>query len=181
MGGQFDSTWLPARTPHGVGAHRACGGPNAIKNNTHPKNITALPPFPVFTRFLAPGPILSHVVYSGVSADGAIHMEATAHLLQTDAFVKVVHRVRCRVLKDTVATRLAFYQFGTDSYNYNPVHDGVAYNDGTSTTTRFVPDSAFTAGTAAGYEPRAVQFHPHGGQSDLAWLPARTPHGVYVW
>ena len=28
---------------------------------------------------------------------------------------------------------------------------------------------------------RAVQFHPPGGQSDFVWLPARTPHGAYVW
>ena len=33
------------------------------------------------------------------------------------------------------------------------------------------------------YASRAVQFHPHGGQSDFAWLPARTPHvgPQYVW
>ena len=29
------------------------------------------------------------------------------------------------------------------------------------------------------YASRAVQFHPHGGQSDFVWLPARTPHGVH--
>ena len=28
---------------------------------------------------------------------------------------------------------------------------------------------------------RAVQFHPHGGQSDFARSPTRTPHGAYVW
>ena len=26
------------------------------------------------------------------------------------------------------------------------------------------------------YTPRAVEFHPHGGQSDFVWLPARTTH-----
>ena len=31
------------------------------------------------------------------------------------------------------------------------------------------------------YASRAVQFHPHGGQSDFVWLSARTPHGAYVW
>ena len=34
---------------------------------------------------------------------------------------------------------------------------------------------------AAPYAAPAVQFHPHGGQSDFVWLPARTPHGAYVW
>ena len=33
----------------------------------------------------------------------------------------------------------------------------------------------------SGYASRAVQFHPHGGQSDFVWLSARTPHGAYVW
>ena len=31
------------------------------------------------------------------------------------------------------------------------------------------------------YASRAVQFNPHGGQSDFVWLSARTPHGAYVW
>ena len=31
------------------------------------------------------------------------------------------------------------------------------------------------------YSLRAVHFHPRGGQSDFAWLSARTPHGAYVW
>ena len=33
------------------------------------------------------------------------------------------------------------------------------------------------------YASRAVQCHPHGGQSDFVWLPARTPHvgPQYVW
>jgi len=33
----------------------------------------------------------------------------------------------------------------------------------------------------AEYASRAVQLHPHGGQSDFVWLSARTPHGAYVW
>ena len=31
------------------------------------------------------------------------------------------------------------------------------------------------------YAPRAVQFHPNGGQFGFVWLPARTPHGACVW
>ena len=40
-------------------------------------------------------------------------------------------------------------------------------------------------GAVQGYASRAVQFHPHGGQSDFAWPSTRTthPHGgaSYVW
>ena len=28
---------------------------------------------------------------------------------------------------------------------------------------------------------RAVQSHPNRGQFDFVWLPARTPHGAYMW
>ena len=37
--------------------------------------------------------------------------------------------------------------------------------------------------TRARYAPRAVQFHPHGGQFDFVWLSARAPHvgPQYVW
>ena len=35
--------------------------------------------------------------------------------------------------------------------------------------------------TAVSTYLRAVQFHPHGGQFDSVWLPARVPHGVHVW
>ena len=32
------------------------------------------------------------------------------------------------------------------------------------------------AGLGGAYVPRAVQFHPHGGQFDYVWPPARTTH-----
>ena len=36
-----------------------------------------------------------------------------------------------------------------------------------------------------GYTPRAVQFHPGGGQFDFVWppphVPYDAPHGAYVW
>ena len=35
-------------------------------------------------------------------------------------------------------------------------------------------------GLIAVYAPRAVQFHPHGGQFDFARPSARTHHGAYV-
>ena len=40
-----------------------------------------------------------------------------------------------------------------------------------------------SAAPKAGYQPRAVQFHPSGGQLDFVRPPARTmhPHGAYVW
>ena len=53
-------------------------------------------------------------------------------------------------------------------------HDGLVWND----SGRFWWDPG-----VGGYASRAVQFHPHGGQSDFAWLSARTPHvgPQYVW
>ena len=42
---------------------------------------------------------------------------------------------------------------------------------------------AISSNTYSQYASRAVQFHPHGVQSDFVWLPARTPHvgPQYVW
>ena len=37
------------------------------------------------------------------------------------------------------------------------------------------------AGIVVSYVSRAVQFHPHGGQFDFVWIPARTHHEAYVW
>ena len=49
----------------------------------------------------------------------------------------------------------------------------------------FVGRASTLAATACSVRVRAVQFHPHGGQSDFVWLSARTegPHGgaSYVW
>ena len=44
-------------------------------------------------------------------------------------------------------------------------------------------EDQFTRLIESMYASRAVQFHPHGGQSDFVWPPARTPHGgaSYVW
>ena len=54
---------------------------------------------------------------------------------------------------------------------------GWIVDDGDAVATRTHP---YTKGEAT-YGSRAVQFHPHGGQSDFVWLSARTPHGAYVW
>ena len=49
-------------------------------------------------------------------------------------------------------------------------------------TLRAPPISKADLFLGAGYEPRAVQHHPNGGQPDFVWLPARTtyPHGAYA-
>ena len=46
-----------------------------------------------------------------------------------------------------------------------------------------IPTTTPTPDESCRYVSRAVQFHPHGGQFDFVWPPARTPHGgaSYVW
>ena len=67
---------------------------------------------------------------------------------------------------------------------------GVRTDDGDAKVLAFVLGTvlvlcllAAAAACHAKYASRAVQFHPHGGQPDFVWLPARTPHvgPQYVW
>lgn len=71
----------------------------------------------VHTSYFCHGPLLTDVVYTGVSGDGAI--EATIRV-QTPASTDVhrsLHSFRYTVKKDVKPTRLAFYQMGADHYN----------------------------------------------------------------
>ena len=65
-------------------------------------------------------------------------------------------------------------------FDNDPTVYGCVYHDGGSGLWN---DHFNVFNHIATYESRAVQFHPHGGQSDFVWLPARTPHGgaSYVW
>jgi hypothetical protein len=77
------------------------------------------------------GPCLSNVSFQGVSADGAIAQESGLSLGRTDRYSKAFHSVKVQVLRDhTDASRLAFYQLGSDGYNYN-TFKGVVYGNAT--------------------------------------------------
>ena len=104
------------------------------------------------------GPVISDVTYAGLSIDGAISTSARVHLLQTDAFVKSVHRFRYTVTKNMTAGRLSFYSVGADRYDENSF-EGVAFGGSDSDTPQLVP-SATSFGTAEGYPVEAYTGKP---------------------
>eukprot|EP00667_Euglena_gracilis_P003488 EG_transcript_3503 len=73
----------------------------------------------VRTAYLSHGPNLTHTVYSGVTADGAIAARMEAYLPRTDGVPAICHRFRYDVLQRTARQRLVFYQLGADRYNGN--------------------------------------------------------------
>lgn len=71
----------------------------------------------VRTAYLSQGPNLTDVVYTGVTADGAIAARIEVGTPRCDDVNRAYHRMRYDVLKDVPFSRLAFYQLGADSYN----------------------------------------------------------------
>ena len=69
--------------------------------------------------------------------------------------------------------------FNIQSWNFKPAMHLMAQSWETNPRTGELKAD----GDVPAYAPRAVQFHPHGSQSDFVWLSARTPHGgaLYVW
>ncbi|MDR0698886.1 MAG: T9SS type A sorting domain-containing protein [Tannerella sp.] len=69
------------------------------------------------TRFKKQGPVITEVIYNGITADGTIEMEYKAEMARTDDAAKAIHSFKYTFLKDVTFSRLAFYQFGADEYN----------------------------------------------------------------
>lgn len=71
------------------------------------------------TAYLSQGPNLTDVVYSGISADGAIAAKIEVSTPRSNDINRAIHRFRYDVLKPVEFSRLAFYQVGSDNYNDN--------------------------------------------------------------
>lgn len=69
------------------------------------------------TAYLSQGPNLTDVIYSGLTADGAIAATIRVQSPRTDDVNRAYHRFRYDVLKPTRFTGLVFYQLGAGSYN----------------------------------------------------------------
>ena len=91
------------------------------------------------TRYLSQGPCMSDVVYTGVSSDGAISMEATVNMGRTDDVVRAYYTLNYTFLADTTYSRLALFQLCADRYsdnNYTKFAYGAAevWKDGAADT-----------------------------------------------
>jgi len=96
-------------------------------------------------QLFANGPNLSNALYTSVSNDDAIKSEVRIRGGRTDDLVRVFLHVRNTVLKDVDFTRLAFFQFGSETYNYNSNFGKFVFGDSTGKTDEF--DRTCYAGT----------------------------------
>lgn len=88
----------------------------------------------VRTRFKKQGPNLTEVNYSAITADNAVKVEITVYLPRTNDISHAYQHFKYTFLKDVSFSRMAFYQFGADSYNYDFWGKmAVGNNDGVAT------------------------------------------------
>jgi hypothetical protein len=75
----------------------------------------------VRTLYESHGPNLTDATYAGLSADGHIAARISVSTPRCDDINRAFHRFRYDVLRPTPFKRLAFYQLGSDNYNWH--HD----------------------------------------------------------
>lgn len=83
------------------------------------------------------GPCLSDALYTSISDDGAIKSKIRVSGGRTDDLVRVFIHVRNEVLQDTSFSRLAFFQMGSETYNYNSDFGSFAFGSGENKTDEF--------------------------------------------
>lgn len=100
----------------------------------------------------SPGPLLTDVVWSGVSADGHIKGEITSQLGTADDLVRVWLHFSYTIEEDTPYERFALFQLAADRYADN-LFQTASYGDAAGTVdSRPVPDHGTT-----GYASDAVR------------------------
>ena len=83
------------------------------------------------------GPCLSDALYTSITDDGSIKSEIQVSGGRTDDIVRVFIHVKHTVLKATSFKRFAFFQMGSETYNYHPNVATFAYGSGQSETDSF--------------------------------------------
>jgi len=73
----------------------------------------------VRSRYQAVGPVLTDVVYAGVSTDGRIQADVRTQLGGADDLVRVYYQLDYTFLEDVSYDRLAFFQIAADNYADN--------------------------------------------------------------
>lgn len=71
------------------------------------------------TFYKKQGPNITEVLYSGMLGNGLARIEISAQMGRTDDVSRATQTFRYTFLEDISYSRLAFYQFGADSYNYD--------------------------------------------------------------
>ena len=82
----------------------------------------------------ASGPCLSNASYSSVTNDGALSSHVEISGSRTDDFVRIFMKLRYKALKSFKFSRLAFFQAGSETYNYRAVHKEVVVGEASTHT-----------------------------------------------
>ena len=88
----------------------------------------------VNARLLANGPCLSNATYTSLSQDGAIQSTIQISGGRTDDMVRMFIHVRHEALRSTGFSRLAFFQMGSETYNWHPTFDRFVFGTGDAQT-----------------------------------------------
>jgi hypothetical protein len=81
----------------------------------------------------ANGPSLSNSTYTYMTDDDAVHSYIQFSGARTDDVVRVFFHVRYHILKDIAFSRLAFFQMGSETYNYHSEFSSFSFGDSTGT------------------------------------------------
>ena len=69
------------------------------------------------------GPCLSNASYDSITLDDSIRSHVEVSGGRTDDIVRVFFKLKLHVLKDLTFSRLSFFQFGSETYNYRALFD----------------------------------------------------------
>ena len=83
------------------------------------------------------GPCLSDALYTSVTDDEAIKSEIQVSGGRTDDIVRVFIHIKHTALTATSFKRFAFFQMGSETYNYQPNTQTFAYGSGQTVTDSF--------------------------------------------
>ena len=84
------------------------------------------------------GPCLSDALYTSITDDGSIKSEIQVSGGRTDDIVRVFIHVKHTALAATSFKRFAFFQMGSETYNYQPNTETFAYGSGQTVTDSFL-------------------------------------------
>ena len=112
----------------------------------------------------ASGPVMSDVVYTGTTLDGAIDVEVQVNLVQTDSYLKNIHRFRYTVKRNTTASRLALYSVDMDQSVTGALGSGLH-----GAPEHIIPSDAFDGTTSPRYLANYTQRPCGQGSSHGAW------------
>ena len=104
------------------------------------------------------GPCLSDALYTSITDDGSIKSEIQVSGGRTDDIVRVFIHVKHTALAATSFKRFAFFQMGSETYNYQPNTKTFAYGSGQTVTDSFFRTCGAATDTTGSFTNRATSY-----------------------